>query len=83
MPHVSLAQFRFFFVLFLLFVTYFKANCNINLLWLFRFYSMVGICKITQWQHSSTKIHVVLIKTTSQITLQVAILIINYLVAAF
>ena len=60
---------------FVLFLWYFKVNCNINYLWLFMFYSMVCICKTTQWQHRSIRwqqaghveIYVVLIKTTSQV----------------
>ena len=54
----------------------FKENYNVNELWFFMLYSIVGKCKITQWQHCSiswqetghVEIYFVLIKTTSQVT---------------
>ena len=51
------------------------------------FYSMAGICKITQWQHCSiywqqVEIYIVLmIYQPDKIILQVSVLMINYLVA--
>lgn len=68
----DLFQFRFFSFRFF----NFKENCNVNELWFFMLYSMLGKYKITQWQHclvnwqetGHVEMYIVLIKTTSQVT---------------